>query len=418
MGFDVGSFFAGASKGAATEISERNKEIRNGALKQFDQLVEEAASKEKGLLTERDTLASQAKVLASFRGLDNKGLTKSQILGLIQQPESAKNLIKELQSKKDLSQVDLGAVFKIENTGTEMDPLDYAMQKTSIAKGQPQTQPTKVVRGAFGLESPAYSQAEEEFLRNTGRSISDVRGIATGKPDLGAEFKPMQGTVDMSQFANPETISNIQGKLRDNIASGKTLDDPANSRLLKQLQANAIIEDTFNRKKGEGEDKPRTAAAIGSIISRSLAVAVDPFVVKGIVRIVPETGDYVPIGGTVEEIAAFQKQKTETIRNQAIAIGILDKNGNIIGGRNSFDALVPYANIEDGKIVSWKSENIGKKEPTTPIVSNPQPSVVDRPLAIPKTADGKSIDAKNLVPGQKYKAADGTIKTWNGTSWQ
>jgi hypothetical protein len=317
-----------------------------------------------------------------------------------------------LQSKKDLSQVDLGAVFKIEKTGTEMDPLDYALQKTSIAKGQPQTQPTPVVRGAFCLESPAYSQAEEEFLRNTGRSIADVRSVARGAPDLGAEFKPMQGTVDMSQFANPETISNIQAKLRDNMADGKTLDDPSNSRLLKQLQSNAIIEDAFSKKKGEGEDKPRTAAAIGSIISKSLAVAVDPFVVKGIVRIVPETGDYVPIGGTVEEIAAFQKQKTETIRNQAIAIGILDKNGNIIGGRNSFDALVPYANIEDGKITSWKSENIGKKDDT------PKPSVVDRPLEIPKTADGKSIDAKNLIPGQKYKATDGTIKTWNGTSFQ
>jgi hypothetical protein len=187
----------------------------------------------------------------------------------------------------------------------------------------------------------------------------------------------------------------------------------------------------FDKDKGDA-DKPRTTAAINSVFSRSLAAAVDPFVVKGVVRLVPETGDYVPIGGTVEDIAAFQKQKNETIRAQAEAIGIIDKDGKILGGRNAEDALVPYANIKDGKIVSWKSA--GKAAPpAAPATATPPPAaaasqstapaatkadIVETPLPLPKTPDGKAIDGKKMVPGQKYIAADGSIKTFNGRSLQ
>jgi hypothetical protein len=199
---------------------------------------------------------------------------------------------------------------------------------------------------------------------------------------------------------------------------GIGLKDPRNASLLKQLQNNAVIKDLFDKDKGDA-DKPRTTSAINSVISRSLAVAVDPFVVKGVVRLVPETGDYVPIGGTVEDIAAFQKQKNETIKAQAEAIGIIDKDGKVLGGRNAEDALVPYATIKDGKIVSWKTA--GKAAPAAPAAATPPAAasaVVPDALPIPKTADGKSTDGTKLVSGQRYRAADGTIKIWNGTSWQ
>lgn len=415
MAFDITALFAGVSSGVAESIEGRNKQIRNGAVKQLDQLVSEAEAKEKGLKTERDTLSQQARQLSSFRGANNIGLTQDQILGLIQQPETAKALIEELKNKKDLSEVDMATVFKVGKPGTQMPPEDYIAKKTSIAIPTKE-EPAKVVRGAFGFESPALKQAEAEFESVSGRKASEVKAIARGKVDLGADFKPMEGTVDLRQFGNPESLSNVQNKLRDNIANGESLNTPTNKKLLEKLRADATIKSMFE---GDGEGgKPRTTAAINSVIDKSLRAGLDPFVVKGVVRFDPTVNDYVPITGDAAAIKSFIDHKNKLIQDQAKALGILDKDGNVKGGRNATDALLPYANIEDGKVVSWKSAAVPPKadgEPTTPAA--PKAAVSEKPLTIPKTADGK-IDGTKLIAGQKYTAADGSVKTWNGTSWQ
>lgn len=419
MAFDVTALFAGVSSGVAESIETRNKQIRNGAVKQLDKLVEEAEAKEKGLRTERDTLSQQARQLAAFRGANNVGLTQDQILGLIQQPETAKALIEELKNKKDLSDVDMSTVFKVAKPGTQMPPEEYIAKKTSIAKPDVE-EPKAVVRGAFGLQSPAADQAEAEFEAATGRKVADVRGIAKGKVDLGAEFKPMEGTIDLKQFGNPESLSTVQNKLRDNIANGQELSTPENKKLLTKLRADATIKAMFE---GDGEGgKPRTTAAINSVLDKSLRAGLDPFVVKGVVRFDPQTNDYVPITGDTKAIGEFMNHKNELIKSQAKALGILDKDNKIVGGRNASDALLPYANIEDGKVVSWKSavtpKPAGEETPTAPAPKVGAPSAVtEKAIAIPKTQDGK-IDGTKLVAGQKYTAADGSVKTWNGTSWQ
>ena len=100
MAFDFAALTAGFSTGAAESIESRNKQIRNGATKELDQLVQEAAAKEKGLRTQRDTLTEQANQLASFANAQGVGFTKTQILGLIQQPATAKTVIEELKNKK------------------------------------------------------------------------------------------------------------------------------------------------------------------------------------------------------------------------------------------------------------------------------------------------------------------------------
>jgi hypothetical protein len=425
MAFDFGAFVSGFSTGAAESIESRNKQIRNGATRQLDELVQQAEAKEKGLKTERDTLSQQARQLATFRGANNIGLTQSQILGLIQQPETAKALITELRNKKDLSDVDFSTVFKVAKPGTEMPVEDYITRRTSIAKDQQVKQPTKVVRGAFGLESPAMGQVEREFEASTGRSAAEVRAIAAGRIDMGEDFKPTEGTIDFKQFGNPESLSNVQNRLRDLIAAGENLNSEKAKPLLAKLRADAVIKDMFKEDKGE-EGKPRTTAAINSVMDKSLRAGLDPFVIKGVVRFDPAVNDYVPITGDADSIKNFMEHKNKLIQDQARALGILDKNNNIVGGRNANDALLPYANIEDGKVVSWKSvtaKDTKDKTAETPAAAAPKvgggtaPVISEKPLAIPKTNTGK-IDGTKLVPGQTYTAADGTIKTWNGSSWQ
>jgi hypothetical protein len=230
----------------------------------------------------------------------------------------------------------------------------------------------------------------------------------------------MEGTVDLKQFGNPEALTTVQNKLRDNIANGQELSTPENKKLLDKLRADATIKSMFE---GDGEGgKPRSTSAINSVIDKSLRAGLDPFVVKGVVRFDPQANDYVPITGDTKAIADFMDHKNKLIQSQAKALGILDKDNKIVGGRNASDALLPYANIEDGKVVSWKSAVTPKPAeteapaPAGPKVGAPS-AVTEKAIVIPKTKDGK-IDGTKLVAGQKYTAADGSVKTWNGTNWQ
>jgi hypothetical protein len=185
--------------------------------------------------------------------------------------------------------------------------------------------------------------------------------------------------------------------------------------LLAQLRADAVIKDMFKEK---GEDgKPRPTAAINSVMDKSLRAGLDPFVIKGVVRFDPSVNDYVPITGDADAIKNFMEHKNKLIQDQARALGILDKDNKIIGGRNASDALLPYANIEDGKVISWKSVTAPEKPKEPKDKTSETPPVSEKAIPIPKTADGK-IDGTKLVSGQKYNAADGTVKTWNGKSWQ
>lgn len=416
MAFDFGALVAGFSTGAAESIESRNKQIRNGATKELDQLVQEATAREKGLRTERDTLSEQAKQLSTYVNGQGVGFTKTQILGLIQQPPVAKKLIEDLNNKKDLRDVDFASIFKVTKPGTEMDPKEYERRKTSIAVGQDTGKPTPVVRGAFGFESPGVAQAEREFQAISGRTAAEVRGIARGRIDMGDDFKPTEGTIDLSQFGNPESLSNVQNKLRDLMANGETLESEKAKPLLAQLRADAVIKDMFKEK---GEDgKPRTTAAINSVMDKSLRAGLDPFVIKGTVRFDPSVNDYIPITGDAAAINNFMEHKNKLIQDQARALGILDKDNKIIGGRNAADALLPYANIEDGKVISWKSVTVkDTKDKTADTPAPPKAVISETAIAVPKGADGKA-DRTKLISGQKYTGDGGKIQTWNGVSFQ
>ena len=424
MAFQFLAAAAGFAEGAAESIEKRNKEIQRNALEEVETASKMAEEQNKRLRTKRDELRSTAEVLSSYGKF-----TETQIVGLLQKPTVAKLVVDRLKTAKRLDDVDFNKLYEVAEGNTDATIESTIDRMTSIPKEPAEvSRPTRAEpRGAFGLPSSAYSRTIAEGEKAAGMSMTQMRATARGVPML-TEQEQVKGTINLSQFDDPESITNIQGKLRDNMTKGIGLKDPKNASLLKQLQNNAVIKDLFDKDKGDA-DKPRTTAAINSVISRSLAVAVDPFVVKGVVRLVPETGDYVPIGGTVEDIAAFQKQKNETIRAQAEAIGIIDKDGKVLGGRNAEDALVPYANIKDGKIVSWKTA--GKAAPaeapaTSSVTAPPAAASATPDLETPAkpilTADGKAIDGAAMAqayrPGQKITDKKGNVKTWNGRTLQ
>lgn len=413
MAFILGAFASGLAEGAAESIEKRNKEIRQSALREFEALRKEAEEQNEKVKTQRDKLRSTAQVLSSYRGANNAGFTQAQIIGLLQNPEVAKRVSETLQKNEDnLDQIDFSKLYTVTKGKTDVTVDDFIQQSTAFQQPPTKMEAQPAVRGAFGLPTKAYQRAQAEFEKTAGMPVSKMRAMAQGPAE---PAERIEGVLDFSQFKKPETLANITGRLRDNIANGENINSPANKKLISQLQANAVIEARFGDKEG---DKPRTTAQINSVLDKTLRAGLDPFIIGGVVRFDPTLNDYIPIKGDAESINSFMKQKNELIQNQSRALGILDKDNNIIGGRNSVDALLPYAEIKDNKVVSWKTA-------TVPAVAAPAPATPAAPakgatsevLAIPKTADGK-VDGSKLVAGKQYRAADGTVKTWNGISWQ
>jgi hypothetical protein len=113
MGFDFGALIAGASEGAATAIDKRNKEIRQSALRDFDTLQKAAGEQDEKLRTKRDELKATAEVLSGFTNSKGGSFTPTQIVGLLQKPAIAKEVVSSLKDKKDLERVDFSTVFKL-----------------------------------------------------------------------------------------------------------------------------------------------------------------------------------------------------------------------------------------------------------------------------------------------------------------
>lgn len=424
MGFNFGAFAAGFGEGAAKTIESRNTEIRKGALSELDRLVGEAEKKEKGYRTERNELTQMAAQLAEFRGSNNAGFTETQILGLLQQPETAKTILTELKTKKNLEEVDFAKIFKPEEGGTAMKPQDYIAKKTSVVKQE--AGPTPIVRTAFGLESPALRQAEASFEATTGRKVADVRGLAKGSVDLGEDFKPTAGTLDLSQFANPETIANITGRLRDARANKEDLNSPKNKKLSDQLVANAAIESQF-KDKGEG-DKPRTANQINSVIQNSLRVGLLGYELGNKVRYDPDTGNPIYTGDPAG-VNAYNEDKRQIVAGRLTEMGYI-KDGKVSKERGAQDAIIPWAAIDKDGTIKWRDPLIGSKDkkdetppPAGPKAGAPSsvtaPVVSEKPIPVPKAAivNGK-LDGSKLIPGQTYLNSKGEAKLWNGTNWQ
>lgn len=428
MAFDLGAFIAGASEGAATAIDKRNKEIRQNTLREFDQLQKEAGEQTEKLRTKRDEMKATAEVLAGYRGANGVQFTNAQIVGILQNPQNAKMLAKELKEKEDgLGTVDFNKVFTLSKEVNETNVpkwQDYINQVTSIPKDIPE-EPRKVVRGAFGLESPAYGQAQAEFEASTGKSLREIRATAKGPMDPGTV---VQGDLDLSQFKKPETVAMIQARLSDNIAKGDTdLTSAKNKPLMDRLSANALIQAKFDKDKPE----ERTTAQINSVFSLSLRAALDPYVRNGTIRF-DDKDQVVVITGDAKAIDDFVAYKNSMIEKQARAMGLINKDNTINGGQKVRDALLPYAEFDGDKIISFKpNTNIPAKPPAAPAPGTAAPAtpakpastktgtVVDKAIPLPKDAIVNGVvDPTKLITDQEYIDRNGKTKTWGGTGWK
>jgi len=396
MAFDFSSFLGGFAESAAAGIEKRNKEIRDRALSDFERLRKEAEEKEEKNKTKRDELRTTADVLSSYTGKDGKGFTQDQIVGLLQNPGVAKRVQAQLDKNADnLEQVDFNTLFTVSKGKSNITVDDYIKVRTTTPEPTEADKEPMAVKGAFGLPSKAASRAEADFQARTGKSAAELRAAARG---VGEETDRAQGTLDFGQFKQPEATTNIKNKLRDNLSKDIPIEDPRNVPLLKQLRAAAVIENTFGEK-----DTDRSSAQISSVIDKTLRTTIDPTVWKGVVQYDANVQDYVPITGDGAAIKRFMDQKNLTVRDTAISLGVLSKDGiTVTGGRAARDALLPYANIdESGKIIAWRTLT-GKAEPAP---AAPAPTGTSAAPPIAPNIDRLRADANQKIARNPELAA-------------
>lgn len=370
MAFDFSAFLGGFAESASASIEKRNKEIRDRALTDLERLRKEAEEKEEKNKTKRDELRNTADALSSYTGKEGKGFTEAQIVGLLQNPAVAKRVQAQLDKNADsLEQVDFNTLFTVSKGKSDLTVDDYIKVRTTTpAPTDVDKEPMGQTKGAFGLPTRAASRVEAEYQARTGKSAAELRAAARG---VGEETDRVQGTLDFGQFKQPEATTTIKNKLRDNLSKDIPIEDPRNAPLLKQLRAAAVIESTFEVEK----DKDRSAAQIGSVIDKTLRTTIDPTVWKGVVQYDDKLQDWVPITGDGASIKRFMDTKNLAVRDTAIALGVLSKDGTkVTGGRSARDALLPYANIdEEGKVIAWRTIT-GKVEPKAEPSPAPAPT--------------------------------------------
>jgi hypothetical protein len=272
-------------------------------------------------------------------------------------------------------------------------------------------------RTAFGLRTTAAAQEKRKFAAAANVTVDD---LYRNRLDKVSQFKPA-GKLDLRVFATPESDTVVKARLRDNLASAtqgleegteeynKALGKALNSNKIKtdmaKIRAMLVVEALSDT---EGE-KPRSTAAINSIITQSLRNGLDVLVTKNIIRWDPTRENYTPITGDVDAIASFIEQKNLIIRDVLVARGLITRDGKIVGGRNAEDAIAPYANIEDGKIVSWKNAATKKVDPQDQLSKTRMPTpevyaqVIENTPGMSEAAKKEAIDSYTKAFGFNVK---------------
>lgn len=336
------AFITGAATQASKLIEEEDERIKKKLDIKLKDMYDAAEDTKRRATSRKDELESSARELMSL------GVPEASVAQMLQNvgPEGTKNVLtilkkqaeKGIISKEKLAQLTAGVPAA---TGTLQDIISTQTTPTAKAVSAPE------MRGAFGLPS-----------RMAGEFAEQASTIRTELPSI----KPTAAAVDLSAFAEPEAIGDIQNRLRDAIANGEPLTSPANAKMLKQLEAAVLIKETVE---GDESLKPRSTSQINTVIDKTLRAGLEPFVLKGIVRFDTASNEYVPITGNRAALKQFFDHKNTIIRNQAEALGII-KDGRAID-RNARDALLPYANIDkDGKIASWKTVEAPAAPPPAP----------------------------------------------------
>lgn len=348
MAFDLSAFFGGFAEGAAVQVEKKNKEIRESTNAELERLYRSAEKNKESAMTKREELKAMASELTTYRGLNDAGFTDQQIIGMIQSG-TAKTVLTELRSKKDnLGQVDFGTLVKVATEPTDKKVGDVITEMTTLPRGEALPEGTdRSTRTAFGLPTMVAAETEDRFGKISGMSPQDLRAAAGGlrETDISKDV-----ALDLSQFKDPEGVATVSARLAENLSKGIKLSDPKNDQLVKKLQAFAVIKDAF-----DGDEKNRSAGAISTVLDKSLKAGMGPLMINDQVIFDDKSGEYLPKYGDAEAIASFMDHRNKIIKNQAMSMGILGADGTVKGGRAAADALLPYAEIEGGKIKNWRT---------------------------------------------------------------
>jgi hypothetical protein len=253
----------------------------------------------------------------------------------------------------------------------------------------------KEMEGAFGLPTRAGERASKEFLAASGMTQEELE--ATEMPDVPLTQQKFDYSVFKGKEERLKTVE-IQEELRDIIARSET--DP-DGKLLNfadendairfgELQtlaaANAVAAAIV---KVPDEDKPETDSTIRTIFKESLVNGLNPFVISGVAQI-QANGDITPITGEAEDISNFLATRNNIVRSIAVNRGYIDPRTNKVSTRAAENALTPYAVIEDGKVVNWRTSPPGSpaggqqaKPAAAPKAVTPTAA---KPAAIPQAA--------------------------------
>lgn len=415
MAFQFLAAAAGFAEGAAESIEKRNLEIQRNAMEEVESATKQAESQNAKMRTRRDELRATADVLSAYGKF-----TETQIVGLLQKPAVAKEVIDKLKAAKRLEDVDFNKLYEVSQGNTDATIESTIARMTRVPKNDTIAEATPAEpRGAFGLPSSSYRRTIAAGEKAAGMSLAEMKATARGVPELREEER-IQGTLNLSQFQEPESVVNLQNQLGDLIAKGE---DPKSAKLValqNRLSARTRVKEMF-KEKGD-EDKPRSTAAITSAIDRSLKANLYPYEKSGVIRWEKDNPDPIIMAGADPKLVSEYIE----VKNNHIASGfqdlkIIDKNNRLINpnDRNARDALLAHATVDDAGRVSWRKPDApaGAGSNTAAGGGGGAPVISEQPIAIPKRPDGKA-DPTKLIPGQKYTGDGGKVRMWNGSSWQ
>lgn len=367
MAFNFAAFLGGAAEQITTEIEETEKDNRTVLKNEFDTLQKKALEEKKNLVTKRDKLKSTAQVLSSYKGKNNVGFTEGQLVALLQNPAQAERVQKALTAAEGrLDQIDFNDIVVIAKGKTDKTVEQYIKEATTPVDTGAKIAPQE--KKLFGFTVPgSATRFEREVQRQEkikGATYGELKAQAAGAPELKPE---MEVDVNLRSLAKPESVESIRGRLRDNLADGQSITGSAeNTRMFNQLTNDAVLQATMKNKTEGDSAKPRTTASIRATFRDAIEGSVSPWILNGKLIVNKETGEYNLTSGTKEDIEEFVKVKNEVVQKTATQMGLTNKEGkifgfkrdaegNIVGGRDAYDALIRYANISyDGKVLGWK----------------------------------------------------------------
>jgi hypothetical protein len=475
MAFDISSFFGGVAKGVQRNIEEQDKEIRDSAMSQFERLKKDAEEQDEKVKTTRDSLKATASVLATYKGINNVGFTQGQIIGMLQNPAVAKRVQSVLDKNADeLDQIDFSKLYKVSKGQSDMEVEDYIKSRTTFQM-QELTDEAKdkktgtgalpADKGVFGLPTRARSRAQREFERATGKTVEQLTVMAKGIPD---EAVTAEGTLDFSQFKEPETIDKQLNRVGIGIIKARQAGDRGQeAALLKEAAMLNDVKDTLSPEKatytsvvsdtklkyanekdpvkkeqlrqrlsdlvaadkaGKGGEAP-SLTEYNSLLTKAERTALQNISgpIKGLVYD-RDQGKFVYTGADPVARAKVENARLAGIKNvvdlYSDADGKVspDMRGALAAAGVQFDQnQVPILSVPvPAALPPAERGTRGPRVPAGQPVQQPAvaaPAGQAAPVAIPMTPDGK-IDGSKLVTGQKYTSRDGTVKTWTGSGWQ